>query len=75
MPYIAVKAYPRDAETKQRAAEELQQVIVKHFGCPPQAVTISFEDIQPEDWENTVVKPEIEPKLDKMFILKGEKKY
>ena len=74
MPYIAIKSYPKDEATKQAVAEKINRIFLEEWGCPPQAITISVEEIAPEQWQEQVVKPEIEPKLDKMFILNGEKK-
>ena len=75
MPYIAVKAYPKDEETKRKVAEEINQVFLKYWGCPPQAISISMEEVDPAEWERKVRIPEILPKLDNMLILDGEKKF
>ena len=74
MPYIAIKSYPKDEATKQAVVEKINRIFLEEWGCPPQAITISVEEIAPEQWQEQVVKPEIEPKLDRMFILNGEKK-
>ena len=74
MPYIAIKSYPKDEATKQAVVEKINRIFLEEWGCPPQAITISVEELAPEQWQEQVVKPEIEPKLDKMFILNGEKK-
>lgn len=74
MPYIAIKAYPKDEATKQAVVEKINQIFLETWGCPQQAITISVEEIAPEHWQQQVVKPEIEPKLDKMVILNGEKR-
>jgi len=74
MPYIAIKAYPKDEATKQAVVEKINQIFLETWGCPQQAITISVEEIAPEHWQQQVVLPEIEPKLDKMVILNGEKR-
>ena len=74
MPYIAIKAYPKDEATKQAVVEKINQVFLETWGCPPQAITISVVAVASENWQEQVVKPEIEPKLDKMMILNGEKR-
>lgn len=74
MPYIAIKSYPKDEETKKLLVEKINDVVMEVMGCPPQAITISLEEILPEEWEEKIVKPEIEPNLDKMRILSGERK-
>ena len=75
MPYIAIKAYPKDEDTRKKLVEKINQAVLEVVGCPPQAVTISMEEIAPENWETQVKKAEIEPKKDKMMILAGEKLY
>lgn len=75
MPFISIKCYPKDEETKKLAVERINQVMLDVWGCPPQALTISLEEVAPENWQEQVVKPEIEPRMDKMMILSGEKKY
>jgi len=75
MPYIAIKSYPKDEETKKKLVERIDEVLQEVLGCPSKAVTVSYEEITPEEWVETVVKPEIELKMDKMYIVSGEKKY
>lgn len=75
MPYIAVKAYPKDKAIKQKVAEEINQVFLKYWGCAPEAISISFESVEPADWQKTVVEPQIVPNADKMLIMDGRKMY
>ncbi|MBQ2673888.1 MAG: tautomerase family protein [Prevotella sp.] len=75
MPYIRIKAYPKDQATKEKVVEAINKAFVDNWGCPPQAISISIEEVAPEDWVETVEKAEIEPNADKMFVLNGEKKY
>ena len=75
MPYIVIKAYPKDDATKKRAVDKINQVFLEEWGCPPQALTILVEEIAPTDWAEKVLKPEIEPQKDKMMILDGKKLY
>ena len=75
MPYIAIKAFPKDAETKKKVVEKINQVFLEEWGCPQEALTISLEEIVPDEWEKKVVEPEIELKKDHMMIFNGEKKY
>lgn len=75
MPYIRIKAYPKDEAIKQKVADRINQVFLEEWGCPPEAITISIEEIAPENWVDEVAKPEIEPNSDKMFILNGMKGY
>ena len=75
MPYIAVKSYPKDDGVKKRVAERIKNVFLEEWGCPPEARTIAFKEVDPSVWVETVVKPEIEPNLEDVMILKGEKRY
>ncbi|MBR4868589.1 MAG: hypothetical protein IKU10_05480 [Clostridia bacterium] len=72
MPYIAIKAYPKDKETQKRVAERIQQVFLEEWGCPAQAISISMESVDPALWNEQIVKEEMEPNRDKMLIWCGE---
>lgn len=74
MPYIAVKMWPKDDAMKKTFAENISKAVQESIGCPPQAVTVSIEEIEQEKWVETV-GPELEAKKDKMYIVKGEKTY
>ena len=75
MPYIQIKAYPKDEEIKKRVADRINQVFLEEWGCPQEAISVSVAEVLPQDWNEKVVKPEIEPNKDKMLILEGEKLY
>ena len=75
MPYIAIKAYPKDEATKKRVADRINQIFLEEWGCSPEAISISIEEVSPEKWTDEVVKKEIEPQKDKMIILDGKKNY
>ena len=75
MPYIAIKAFPKDEETKKRIVEQINRIFLEEWGCPQEALTISIEEFMPDTWNKCVVEPEITPKMDKMMILNGEKRY
>ena len=50
MPYIKIKAYPKDPAIKQRVAERINQVFLEEWGCPAEAISISMEEVAPEKW-------------------------
>lgn len=75
MPYIVIKAYPKDEEIKKRVVERINQIFLEEWGCPQQAISIMMEEVAPDDWTDKVLKPEIEPQKDKMMILNGKKRY
>lgn len=75
MPYIAIKSFPKDRATKEALVERINEIFLEIWGCPQEAITISLEDISPEDWEEKIIKPEVEPNMDNMLILSGKKRY
>jgi len=75
MPYIAIKAYPKDEKTKKEVCEKINKIFLETWGCKPEAISISFEEFAPGEWEEKVYKDEVEKKADKCLILSGEKKY
>ena len=75
MPYIRIKAYPKDQATKEKVVEAINKAFVDNWGCAPEAISISIEEVAPDNWVDQVEKAETEPNADKMFILNGQKKY
>ena len=75
MPYISVKCYPKDEAVKKAVVDKINDAFLELWGCKQEAITVSLEEIAPEDWEETVKKREIEPNTDKMMILSGKKLY
>ena len=75
MPYIAIKSHPKDEKMKQALVEKINDAVLEVFGCRREAVSISFEEIAPAEWQEKVFKPEIEAHKDKMMIFAGKKQY
>ena len=75
MPYIAIKGFPKDDETKQKVVERINEVFLKYWGCSQKAINISMETIDPAKWEEKIVNGEIASNADKMMIHDGVKKY
>lgn len=75
MPYIAIKSFPKDQETKEAVVGKINEIFLEVWGCPQEAITISIEEVMPADWEEKIVKPEIEPNKENMMILSGKKCY
>jgi len=74
MPLITVKMWTgRSEEMKKTAADAILQAAVEAMGAPATSFTIIMEDVPKEDWEEQVVKPEIEPKADLVYIREGVK--
>jgi len=75
MPYVAIKAYPRDREQNIRLVEEVNAALLRVFGCKPEAVTIAFEEVPPADWKEKVDDALVAPDMEHAMILKGQKTY
>jgi len=75
MPYIAIKAYPKDEDTKKKLVEKINEAVLEVWGCPQEAISISLEEVAPCDWEEKVQKPEVDANKEKMMIYSGEKKF
>ena len=75
MPYIAIKAYPKDEETKKRVAEKINLVFLEEWGCPQEAISLSIDEFTPDEWEIKVRQGEVLTNKDSMLILEGKKIY
>jgi len=60
MPHIIVKLYPgRSEEQKKKLADEIVKDVVAIAKCSEKSVSVAFEEIEKEDWEEQVYKPDI----------------
>ena len=75
MPYIQIKAYPKDEKIKLKVAERINEIFLEEWGCPQEAVSLSIESVPPEKWQSEIEQKEILPNSDKMLILNGKKTY
>ena len=55
MPYIVVKAYPKDEKIKQEVAEEITRIFAEKWGCPRSAVTVRIEEYAPDDFLDRII--------------------
>ena len=75
MPYIAIKAYQKNEEIKKKVVDQINDIFIKEWGCPPQAISISIEEFQPDEFEEKIKKAEVNVNKEKMMIFNGEKQY
>jgi 4-oxalocrotonate tautomerase len=72
MPHIIVKMYPgRDEATKQNLTKKIEQLFIDELGSSSDSLSIGIEDIQPENWQETVVKPDIINKKETITKMPG----
>jgi 4-oxalocrotonate tautomerase len=61
----------RTDELKTKLAEELTKAVMKVTGNREQSVSVSIEDIQPDDWTEKVYKTDILNNRDKLYKKPG----
>jgi 4-oxalocrotonate tautomerase len=72
MPHIGVKLYPgRSEQQKIRLAEQIVKDVVALMKCGEESVSVAIEEIQPEDWAETVYKPDILGNWKKLYKRAG----
>ena len=72
MPHIIVKLYPgRTEEQKRQLANEIVKDVVAIANCEEKAVSVAFEEINPNDWAEKVYKPDIIDNEDKLYKKPG----
>ena len=75
MPYVAIKAYPKDEKIKQELVKRINDIFLEVWGCSQKGLSISLEEIKPEDWNDKVVTSIMESDREHMMILSGEKMF
>ena len=72
MPHIVMKCYPgRTEEQKNLCAQKMAESIAETMGCPVSSVSISIQEIEKENWKETVWDTEISPNMDNLYIKPG----
>jgi len=76
MPHVAIKLFPgKTEEQKVELAEAIRQSMLSIFKSTDQSISIAFEEVDTKDWLETVYKPEIEAKADKLYKKPGYDPY
>jgi 4-oxalocrotonate tautomerase len=72
MPHVIVKLYTgRSDEQKMRLADEVTKAVMAGADCKEQAVSVSIEDVAPDDWTEQVYKPDIAAKPKTLYKKPG----
>ena len=72
MPHIIVKLYPgRSEKQKEKLAEKIAEDVVSITGCEKRVVSVSFEEVTPEKWADSVYKPDILEKQSSLYKKPG----
>ena len=72
MPHVIVKlSAGRSEQQKARIAEEVVKAITASATCAEASVSVSIEDIEPNDWVEKVYKPDIMGKPESLYKKPG----
>jgi 4-oxalocrotonate tautomerase len=74
MPHVSIKLYPgRTLDQKKALTGRIVQAMEETIGVDDKSISVSFEEIDPADWDEVVVKPDIAGKLDCVVKFPGYK--
>lgn len=73
MPHVDIKCFPRDLNDEQKTAlaEDIAEVIIRHFNSKDSSVSVALYQVNQEDWKAQVWDTEIGPKLDELIKKPG----
>lgn len=72
MPHIIVKLWPgKTAAQKQLLSDAIVRDVKTILGSGDDAVSVAFEDVQPEDWLSCVYEPDIQAKWNSLTKIPG----
>ncbi|WP_394775513.1 tautomerase family protein [Flavobacterium sp.] len=72
MQHVNVKMYPGTSEEqKEKIAQEITAIIMKHTGKPEAAVSIAIAEVAEDIWMEEVYDKEIKPNMEKLYKKPG----
>ena len=72
MPHIIVKMYPaRSEQQKARLAEAIVKDVMAITKVGDDAVSVTIEEVKPDDWAEKVYKPDIVNRAGKLYKKPG----
>jgi 4-oxalocrotonate tautomerase len=72
MPHVIVKLWPgKSEEQKARLAEEMVKDVTKVLNYGEESVSVSIEEVEPEDWAEKVYQPDIVDNPEKLYKKPG----
>jgi len=68
MPHVIVKLWPgKPEQQKTRLAERITNDVLETLDCGEESVSVAIEEVESEDWSETVYKPDIQAKWDTLY--------
>ncbi len=72
MPHVVIKLLPgKSEEQKSRLAEEITRDVISVMRYDADAISVAFEEIDLQDWTETVFLPDIHAKWDQVYKKPG----
>lgn len=72
MPHVIVKLWPGKSEQqKARLAEAIAKDVMDVLGYGEESVSVSIEEVEPQDWAEKVYKPDILNKPKQLYKKPG----
>lgn len=71
MPHVIIKIFPKTEEQKKRLAKAITDSIVEITDNEEKAVSITFEEVTPEEWPEKVYRPDILEKENQLYKKPG----
>ncbi len=72
MPHVNGKLVRGKSEyQKTRLAEQITRDVVNILNYGEEAVSVAFEEVEPQDWAEKVYKPDIQGKWDQVYKKPG----
>ncbi|HWP49568.1 MAG TPA: tautomerase family protein [Candidatus Limnocylindrales bacterium] len=72
MPHVILKLWPgRSEQQKARLAEAITKDVMSILGCGEESVSVSIEEVEPQDWAEKVYKPDIVNKPKQLYKRPG----
>jgi 4-oxalocrotonate tautomerase len=74
MPHVIVKMYAGRTESQKRIlADEITRAVREVLGSEDDAISVSIEDVAPQDWTERVYRPDIVNKPEQLYKKPGYK--
>ena len=73
MPYVSIKTWPQDEDARRRAAERIHRVLMEEWGSEADWISVSVENIDPDEWDVRIVRGSMEDDAPYMLIRDGHK--
>jgi 4-oxalocrotonate tautomerase len=72
MPHVIVKLWPgKSAQQKRRLAQAITDDVMKVLRYGEESVSVAFEEVDADEWEEKVYEPDIVRKSDTLYKKPG----